>query len=109
MKIGKYEFESLEQANSKIEALGITTDENGNKPPSHKHTIVRLGNIVLVQGEYDEDGNEVVAPTLSDKYSVDVLWQGIESHPYGWATKSINIDSEGVHGFAGVSYQENKM
>jgi len=98
MKIGKYEFDSLEQANSKIEALG-----------DNIHTIVRLGNIVLEQGEYDEEGNEVVAPTLSDKYSVDVLWQGIESHPYGWATKSINIESEGVHGFAGVSYQENKM
>ena len=62
MKIGKYEFDSLEQANTKINALG----------EEHKHTIVKLGNIVLEQGEYDEDGNVVVEPVYSDKYSVDV-------------------------------------
>jgi len=39
MKIGKYEFDSLEQANSKINALG----------EEHNHTIVKLGNIVLEQ------------------------------------------------------------
>ena len=99
MKIGKYEFDSLEQANSKIKGLG----------EEHKHTIVRLGNIVLEQGEYDEEGNVVVEPVYSTKYSVDVMWIGIDSHPYGWATKSVDIDSEGVHGFAGVCYQENKM
>ena len=82
MKIGKYEFDSLEQANSKINALG----------EEHNHTIVKLGFLAD-----------------STKYSVDVMWIGIESHPYGWATKSINIDTEGVHGFAGVNYQDNKI
>ena len=99
MKIGKYEFDSEAQANTKINALG----------EEHNHTIVKIGNIVLEQGEYDEEGNVVVEPVYSDKYSVDTMWIGIESHPYGWATRSIDIDSEGVHKFAGVNYQENKM
>jgi len=37
------------------------------------------------------------------------MWMGLKKHPYGWGTKAIEIESEGVHGFAGVSYQDNKM
>jgi len=99
MKIGKYEFDSLEQANSKINALG----------EEHNHTIVKLGNIVLEQGEYDKEGNVTKEAVYSLKYSVDVMWIGLKKHPYGWGTKAIDIESEGVHGFAGISYQENKM
>ena len=31
------------------------------------------------------------------------------AHPSGWADAAIDIDSEGMHGFMGVSYQENKL
>ena len=68
---------------------------------------------------YDEDGNETTAPVLSENYHVDVLWKDIEevdedgnssvSHPYGWASYAIDIDTEGMHGFMGVSYLENKL
>ena len=133
MKISKYEFDSQEAAELKIAALPHSTDEDGNSHPSHSHTIVKLGFIVLEQGEYDEEGEETKAPVLSDKYSVDVLWNEPEittvdveavldedgmvvtpavtsvSHPYGWANKAIDLDDEGVHGFFGVSYQGNKM
>ena len=71
MRIGKYEFNSKEQAIDKIEGLGI--DEEGN--PTHSHTVVKLGYITLVQGEYDEEGNVITEPVISDKYSVDVMWQ----------------------------------
>lgn len=106
-KVGKYEFDSLEQANSMIAGV-----EN-----SLYHTFVKLGNIVLVQGEYDEDGNEVVAPTLSEKFSVDVLWYKLDCNPEGWSDFAIDIldegvhvfSKEGVHGFSGISYQENKI
>ena len=54
MRIAKYEFDSREQAQSKIDALGTATDEDGNEYPTHKSTIVQLGNIVLEQGKYDE-------------------------------------------------------
>ena len=108
IKISKYAFDSREQVETKIASLGTATDENGNEYPTHKSTIVHLGNIVLEQGEYDEEGNEIVAPVLSDKWHVDVLWkeEQIKSvdeeavidedgnivtpevvsydHPYGW-------------------------
>jgi hypothetical protein len=109
IKIAKYEFDSKEQAETKINALGTATDENGNEYPTHKHTIVHLGHIVEQQGQYDEDGNETVAPVLSSKYHVDVLWKGIEEHPYGWKSYAVDIDDDGVHSFLGLSYNAHKF
>jgi len=116
IRIAKYEFDSKEQAETKINALGVATDENGNEYPTHKHTIVQLGNIVLQQGEYDEDGNETVAPILSDKWHVDVLWKDLEAdedgvidHPYGWKSYAVDIDGDGVHSFLGLSYNAHKF
>ena len=120
MKIAKYEFDSQAQAESKIEALGVETDENGNTYPTHKHSIVKLGSIVLEQGTYDEEGNEITPPTLSDKYHVDVLWflddnfddEGnvvYADHPYGWKTYSVDLDDNGVHSFMGIDYLKYKF
>ena len=116
MKIGKYIFNSREQAQTKIDALGTAQDENGNEYPTHKHTIVQLGNIVLEQGQYDEEGNETVAPILSTDWHVDVLWSNLEadaygsySHPYGWAGKAVNINGNGVHAFFGLDYNSLKI
>jgi len=119
MKISKYEFNDEASALSKIAALPHAKDEDGNDYPTHKHTIVKLGFIVLEQGEYDAEGKETKAPVLSDKYSVDVLWKDLEEtdedgnvtidHPHGWKSKAIDLYDEGVHGFFGVKYQDNKM
>jgi hypothetical protein len=119
-KIGKYEFDDSVQADSKINALGVSTDENGNTYPSHKHCIVKLGYIVLEQGEYNESGEQTKAPVLSDKYHLDVLWKGLEPvdaeaevlsyvEPKGWADNRIDIDGNGVHSFMGLDYQEYKF
>lgn len=117
MKIGKYAFNDEAQANSKIEALGV--DDDGNA--THSHAIVRLGHIVLEQGEYDAEGNEITAPVLSDEYHLDVAWRFTpqydddgneieQSHPYGWASYAVTIsDGNGVHSFYGVDYQSNKL
>jgi hypothetical protein len=70
----KYEFESEEQADSKISAL------------PDNHNVVRLG-------------------YLSDKYSVDVLWEGLEESPYGWKSKEITVEGNGVHTFANYEYK----
>ena len=50
---------------------------------------------------------------------MDVLWKDLEEvdedgnitidHPYGWKSKAISLDDEGVHGFFGVKYQDNKL
>ena len=109
IKIAKYEFDSKEQVETKINALGTAIDEDGNEYPTHKHTIVHLGHIVEQQGQYDEEGNETVAPVLSDKWHVDVLWKGIDDHPYGWKSYAVDIDGDGVHSFLGLSYNSYKF
>lgn len=109
MRIGKYEFKSKEQVQDKIEDLGFETGFDGHKYTTHKHTIVLLGHIVLEQGEYNENLEEIKAPVFSDKYHVDVIWDGLEKHPYGWKTYSVDLEGEGMHQFAGVSYLENKI
>ncbi len=119
IRVSKYEFNSEEQALDKINGLPSVKDEDGNDIPNHKHTVVKLGKIVLEQGEYNEDGDEIKAPVLSEKYHVDVLWKDLQEvdedgnisidHPHGWKSYAIDLDNEGMHGFMGISYQENKM
>jgi len=100
IKIGKYEFVDEAQANTKIDAL----EEN------HPHAIVKLGHIVLEQSEIDAEGNEIKPNVLSEKYHIDVMWKGIEEHPYGWKSYAVGVaDGNGVHSFYGVDYQTNKM
>jgi len=120
----KYAFASKEEAISKIEGLGL--NEEGQ--PVHSHIIVELGHIVKVAGEYDEEGNELVAPIVSDKYSVDVLWVVKEitnilseavyseegelisaevsevAFPEGWQEFEVIPSGGGVHTFAGWSF-----
>lgn len=98
-KIGKYEFNDSVQADSKINAFDEDT----------QHTFIRLGYIILEDGEYDMSGVQIKAPVLSDKYHVDVLWVDIDEHPRGWKTYSVDIDSNGVHSFAGLNYTDYKF
>ena len=99
----KYEFQSEEIAKQRIEAL----NEEG-----HRHAIVELGYLWIEQPVYDENGDVVEAGVQSDSYSVDVLWYKSElldengeiDYPYGWVSKEIEIEGNGVHTFAGWSY-----
>ena len=119
-KIGKYEFNSSVQADDMIAALGTTTTELGDVVPSHNHCVVRLGYIVLEQGEYNESGEQTKAPVLSDKYHVDVLWKGLEPvdaeaevlsyvEPDGWSEYRIDLEGNGVHSFMGLDYKNYKF
>jgi hypothetical protein len=107
IKIGKYEFNSEQQALDKIEALG--TEIEGVYTPDMVDSIVKLGFLVITPATYDADGNEITPPVYSDKYSVDVLWVDRIQNPYGWGTYQINVQGEGAHSFFGVPYQENKI
>ena len=109
MKIGKYQFDSKEQFEGKFKALGVTTDEDGNEVPNHPHVAVRLGHIALEQAEYDEEGEVVKEAVYSTYYSVDMAFKGLDDHPYGWKSYAIDVEGDGVHSFAGVSYQNNKF
>ena len=114
LNIGKYRFNSKEQAESKIEGLGIAQDEGGNYP-THKHTITKLGFEVLEEAVYD--GEDVISETVfGEGYLVDVLWRDLESdedglvdHPYGWKSYEVDIENEGIHGFLGLKYQDLKF
>jgi len=113
--IGKYAFNSEKQAKNKIEDLGISTDDYGNTYPTHKHTVVELGLEVVSETVFD--GEDVIEEAVfGTDYLVDVLWHDLEieedgsvDHPYGWKSYSVNIDTEGIHGFLGLSYQDLKI
>ena len=93
----KYEFGSKSAASAKINALGL--DDEGN--PTHSHSIVRLGHIVTTKGTYDEEGNELTPPVLSDSYHVDVMWNG-EPDP-DWDAQMVWCAPMGVHVFGSSS------
>ncbi len=120
MKLGKYAFDNKAQADSKIEALGVATDEDGNIYPTHKNSIVHLGHIQIEAGTFDSEGNEITPPVLSDKYHIDACWMLNDStdedgnpvyadHPFGWKTYSVDLDDNGVHSFMGLNYADHKF
>ena len=109
MKLGKYAFNSKEQADEKIKALGVELNEDGVEVPTHPHAIIHLGFLVITDGIYDDEGNEVTAPTFSDKYSVDTGWVDITEHPEGWADFYVEVNGNGAHSISGINYQENKI
>jgi hypothetical protein len=109
IKVGKYIFDSEEQAETKIKGLGVDKDENGIEYPTHSHAIVRLGHEVLEEGYFDEKTEKYVEPVLSDKFLIDVVWNNIEEHPYGWKSYAVTPSGEPLHNFYGIDYLENKM
>ena len=100
----KYEFDSEAQALDKIAALPHETDEDGNEYPTHSHTVVKLGYLSLTEPTFDDEGNVVEEGEYSTKYSVDVLWSGLDESPYGWKSYEISVEGNGVHTFAGWSF-----
>lgn len=116
MRIGKYAFNSKEQAQDKIDALGVAQDEEGNTYKTHKHTIIELGYEVITEAIIDEEGKIVQEAVYGTDYLVDVLWRDLEAdedgeidHPYGWKSYSVNIETEGKHSFMGLNYQDLKL
>lgn len=124
----KYEYPSQELAETRIAALPHQEDEEGNRHPSHSHTVVKLGYIFTEQPTFDEDGEILTEGVQSDMYSVDVLWRASEiteeteaavldeegnvitpavtaiDYPYGWVSKEIEVEGNGVHTFAGRNF-----
>lgn len=108
MNIAKYKFNSKEQFNAKFEGLH-TQNEDGELIPDFKFAVVELGHIVLAAATFDEDGEELTEVVISEYYHVDAMFHGQEDHPYGWKSYNENLEGEGMHGFAGVSYLDNKF
>ena len=104
LHIGKYRFGyGREQAESKIEGLGIAQDENGNNYPTHKHTITKLGYEVLEEAVYD--GEEVVSETVfGEGFLVDVLWY---EENKDWKEFEVKVEGQGCHQFTGYKYADS--
>ena len=101
----KYEFNSKEQAETKIAGLPhITDDVTGESYLEANHTIVKLGYLWIEEPTFDAEGELLTQGVASDKYSVDVLWQDLESSPYGWASYEITVEGNGVHTFLGRNF-----
>ena len=71
MQVYKLKYIDKETAIADLKAKGVYTDDlsfgNGI------HAIVEIGLIVLIDGTYDEDGNELTAPVYADGYHFDVM------------------------------------
>ena len=87
----RYEFNDQEQAESKMDSF-FDLDQDGNKVQNVKASFIKLNKFVLEQGEYNEEGEEVIPPVLSSGYAVDVLWNDLDASPYGW--KSYEVEPE---------------
>jgi hypothetical protein len=79
MKVIKLKYENKETAIADLLAKGVYVEiENEDKETvlsyaEGVHAIVELGLIVLTDGTYDEDFNELTAPIYADGYHYDVL------------------------------------
>lgn len=99
----KYEFNSQEQAEQKIADLPHI-EVDGESYLEGSHTIVKLGYIWIEEPTYDVDGNIETDGVKSDKYSLDVLWDSLDESPYGWKSYEVEPQGNGVHTFAGRSF-----
>lgn len=106
--IGKYEFNSEEQFEDKFAALH-TEDSEGNLIPDFRFEVIKLGYQVVQEATYDDEGKVITPAVFGNKYHVDAFWRDLEDHPYGWKTYSVDIETEGLHGFVGLSYLKHKF
>ena len=97
----KYSFGSKGAATTKINALGTETTPEGDVVPNHPHAIVHLGHLVETEGTYDEAGNELTPPVMSDTYHIDVLWDGEPNAD--WDNQMVWCAPMGVHTFGSSS------
>ena len=71
MNIIKLKYSDKETAIADLIAKGVYTEDlsfgNGI------HAIVEIGLVVVTDGTYDEQGNEITAPVYADGYHFDVM------------------------------------
>ena len=98
MKYLKFEFKDRADM---LKKLSNYFDKEGNPKDC---AVVELGNIVTTPATYDEEGNEIKAAIVSDKYAVDVLFYGT----FPELAEEVTPEPNGVHTFAGCEalYEE---
>jgi len=69
--INKLKFTDKDQAIETLIDKGVI-DEQGNYI-NGTHSVVYIGAIVDIEGAYDEEGNELTAPTFIEGFHVDIM------------------------------------
>jgi len=67
--------------------------------------IVPLGNVIITEGVYNDDGSWATEPVFSNKWHVDILWLDSKNEPEEFKPFLVDLDTIGVHGFAGIEYK----
>jgi len=93
MNIYKLKYADKETAVADLKAKDLLLEEGYG---TGVHAIVELGKIVLENGTYDEDGNELTAPVYADGYHYDIM---CEQDIY-FGENSIIVNNP-KHGFLG--------
>lgn len=74
MNIIKLQYKDKETAIADLIAKGVYTEtEDGLVYGQGIQAVVEIGLIVLENGTYDEEGNEITAPVFADGYHYDVM------------------------------------
>ena len=99
MKFRKYEFTPSQwSSNSKKIQQTISIDNETSTSWVDCH-VVELGKLFTVPPTFDEEGNVLTPGTMSDKHSVDILWNN-EPHP-DFLQFEVWPEPCGIHVFAG--------
>lgn len=71
IQIYKLKYPNKETAIADLKAKEVYTEDlsfgNGI------HAIVEIGKVILTDGTYDEQGNEITAPIFADGYHYDIM------------------------------------
>ena len=84
----RYLFKDKQQAEQKVSAF-TEVNEQGQEVQTVKASFIWLDKFVKVNGEYNEQGEEITAPIFTESYSLDVVWDDLEKSPYGWKSYEI--------------------
>ena len=96
--IYKLNYTDKETAIADLLAKGVYVEtEEGLIYGQGIHAVVEIGKIVLTNGTYDADFNEITAPIFADGYAYDIM----SEQEIDFGINEI-FPNNPVHGFAGV-------
>ena len=74
IKIYKLKYTDRETAIADLIAKGVYQEIDGELSYSEGiHAVVEIGLVVLTDGTYDEQGNEITPPVYADGYHYDIM------------------------------------
>ena len=99
-KFRKYEFTPTKWEELKLD-LQVSNQYNDETILSYNNdlivSVVEIGHILITEPVYDELMNIITPAVLSDKYSVDILWQ--ENELPSFESYKIWCTPIGIHSF----------